>query len=307
MARRKRLAHARIVEGRPVDIEHDVVESPARHLHRLHPLDAGHALEGIGFHLADHVDFAVLQGGDLRGRVGEDPQDEPVEIGPAGSEVARVPLHHHPLVGHELLEHEGAGSEHGGVELAEVGDAALRHDARHGAGQRLGQVGIGRGELNAHRAAIHRPHGGDGAELRLVGRRGLRVEDLLDGGDHVRGAEDRAVVKPDAVAQDEGPRGTVGARGVGLREIALDAAVRGEASEIVVEIDRAPPLVAENSHDGIERAEVLVERHRELPARLGLAVGGASEEPGQDERARARRGEVTGEPATGHAHRSNAF
>jgi hypothetical protein len=114
-------------------------------------------------------------------------------------------------------------------------------------------------------------------------------------------------VEADAVAQDEGPRRAVGARGEGLGEIALHAAVRGEAGQVVVEIDRAPPLVAEDPHDGIEGAEVLVERHRELAARLGLSVGGAAEEPGQDQRARARRGEITGEPATGYAHRSNAL
>ena len=61
----------------------------------------------------------------------------------AGAEVARVLFHHHPLVGHEVPQHERSGAVHRGIELAEVGDAALRHDARHGAGQRLGQVGIG--------------------------------------------------------------------------------------------------------------------------------------------------------------------
>ena len=114
-------------------------------------------------------------------------------------------------------------------------------------------------------------------------------------------------MEADAVAQDEGPGGAVGARAVGLREIALDAAVRGEAGQVVVEVDRASPLVAEDPHDGIERAEVFVERHRELPPRLGLAVGRATEETGQDQRARPRPGEVTGEPAARHAHRSKAL
>src|SRR4030095_15975568 len=89
-------------------------------------------------------------------------------------------------------------------------------------------------------------------------------------------------------------------------EPALAPAVGGEAVQVVVEVDRAPPLVAEDPHDGIESPEILVQRHRELPARLCLVVGAAAEGAVDAQHARTRCREVTGEPATGHAHRSNA-
>src|SRR5262249_44204934 len=110
-----------------------------------------------------------------------------------------------------------------------------------------------------------------------------------------------------AVAQHEGPRGAVGARGVGLREVALDSAGGGETRQVVVEIDGAAPLVAKDAHDGVERAQVLVEGHGELAAWLDLAVRCAAEDAGEEESACAGGDEVTGEAASGHAHRSTAL
>ena len=94
-------------------------------------------------------------------------------------------------------------------------------------------------------------------------------------------------MKPDAVAQDEGPRRAGLAGRIGFGEVAFDAAVRGQARQVVVQIDRAAPLVSKDAHDGVESAQILVERHREPAARLRLSMGIAAEQAGKEERARA--------------------
>ena len=170
--------------------------------------------------------------------------------------VGRVLLERRLLLGHVLVEHEGAGADR---VLDDVALVAARQDGAVvvAPGHRVREVGVRLEEAELDRSGVDRlgtawvEHAaplGLGAARAAVG-----IEKALDGRDHVLGLEGAAVVEGDALAQLEGPHVERIVRRPALGELRLERVVVVQVDEELEELgdEHDAALVVDGDRVGI--------------------------------------------------------
>ena len=228
------LAHANIVEGLLLDVDHD--EQRARRRTRLdrEPRVLLEPRDLLRRNVHDQVRVARLEHEHPRLILADGLHQHAVQIRPAAP-VGVVPLHRHVVALHPLDELEGAGPDR---MQGQVLSPFLMRGGRDDRARRVGhdeeERPKGLLESHAHRGVVHDLGGLDHrrVETRLEGLLVAEdaVEEVLDG----LGVERGAVVELHALSQLEGPRQAVLGHRPRLGQPGLELHLRVEPDEVLM-------------------------------------------------------------------------
>ena len=190
------LSNPQVVEGRPAQVELDIVDRTERFVAGRAHAEVGIVLDPQNVAKAQAgervvVHFARLQREHARRRLLEKPDDDPVEQRPSLDEEVVVALEDHMLSPHPFLEPEGAGADgrgvHGmGLRVPAVAEDVFGNDRHQERDQRLHESGMrlvepdrdGMGVRRVHPA--HRVEHGDAERVVFLHDR-EREGDILGG------------------------------------------------------------------------------------------------------------------------------
>ncbi len=240
---RDRLTDPRVLEGRAIGPQGEVVHDVGRELHRAQArtpllqrvgeLDPVGAVDHAG-ELPPEVVLATEERRDPRGVVLVHQHLDAIDVGQGGHEVVRVAHEGERHVGPVGLERVGAGPDDrlGLPEVAERLDALLGDDrARHGVGDHLEEPRERLLQGEADGVPVDGLHLGDGAVHRDVGA-ALVAEDALEGVAHVVGRE---------LATVDGRLGVEAHALAELEDVGRVAGLLPRLGQVTFELERARP------------------------------------------------------------------